>query len=95
VRDNGIGIPIDEQDDLFARFFNAKSGPRRPTLGTGLGLYIVKQIVDGHDGTVGAVSVQGRGSTFTMRLPARTKAVVGAACDHPSDRAPRLQEAAR
>lgn len=96
VRDNGIGIPIDEQEDLFARFFNAKkSGPRRPTLGTGLGLYIVKQIVDGHDGTVGAVSAQGRGSTFTMRLPARTKAVVGAARGHPSDRAPRLQEATR
>ena len=59
----------DEQDELFSRFFNAKSAPRRATLGTGLGLYIVKQIVDGHDGTVGVVSVQGRGSTFTMRLP--------------------------
>jgi two-component system, OmpR family, phosphate regulon sensor histidine kinase PhoR len=74
VRDSGIGIPIDEQDDLFARFFNAKSAPRRSTLGTGLGLYIVKQIVDGHDGEVGAVSAEGRGSTFTMRLPARPKA---------------------
>jgi signal transduction histidine kinase/HAMP domain-containing protein len=95
VRDNGVGIQLDEQGDLFARFFNAKSGSKRPTLGTGLGLYIVKQIVDAHGGSVGAVSVLGRGSTFTMRLPAHPKAAVGAARDRVSRRAPRLQEAAR
>jgi two-component system phosphate regulon sensor histidine kinase PhoR len=71
VRDTGIGIPAEQQDELFTRFFTARAAPRRGTLGAGLGLYIVKQIVDGHDGSVGAVSVHGRGSTFTMRLPAR------------------------
>lgn len=95
VRDTGIGIPVDEQDDLFARFFKAKSAPPRETLGTGLGLYIVKQIVDGHGGRVGAVSVSGRGSTFTMRLPARPKATVGAARDRTNGRVPRLQGVAR
>jgi two-component system, OmpR family, phosphate regulon sensor histidine kinase PhoR len=71
VRDTGVGIPAEQQDELFTRFFTARAAPRRGTLGAGLGLYIVKQIVDAHDGSVGAVSVQGRGSTFTMRLPAR------------------------
>jgi two-component system phosphate regulon sensor histidine kinase PhoR len=71
VRDTGIGIPAEQQDELFTRFFTARAAPRRSTLGAGLGLYIVKQIVDGHGGSVGAVSVHGRGSTFTMRLPAR------------------------
>ena len=70
VRDTGIGIPAEQQDELFTRFFTARAAPRRAR-SAGLGLYIVKQIVDGHDGSVGAVSVQGHGSTFTMRLPAR------------------------
>ena len=71
VRDTGVGIPAEQQDELFSSFFTAKAARRRDTLGAGLGLYIVKQIVDGHDGSVGAVSVHGRGSTFTMRLPVR------------------------
>ncbi len=74
VRDTGIGVPSVEQGELFSRFFNSKAAPRRETLGTGLGLYIVKEIVDRHHGTVGAVSVQGQGSTFTMRLPSRPPA---------------------
>ncbi len=74
VRDTGIGVPVDEQDELFSRFFSAKSAPKRETLGAGLGLYIVKQIVDGHHGTVNATSVHGHGSTFTMRLPMRARA---------------------
>lgn len=71
VRDTGIGIAKDELDELFSRFFSAKEAPQRETLSTGLGLYIVKQIVDCHNGTVSAQSDEGRGSTFTMRLPAR------------------------
>jgi two-component system phosphate regulon sensor histidine kinase PhoR len=77
VRDTGIGIMSEEQDDLFTRFFSAKGTRRRETLGAGLGLYIVKQIVDGHDGSIAVVSVQGRGSTFSMRFPARPKGTGG------------------
>src|SRR6185369_11787678 len=73
VRDTGVGVADDDQDGLFSRFFASKSGPRRETLGTGLGLYIVKQIVDGHDGSVGVMSMQGRGTTFTMRFPVESR----------------------
>ncbi len=71
VRDNGCGIRIDEQADLFSRFFSASGERRRQKLGAGLGLYIVQQIVEGHGGSMQVVSVPGQGSTFTMRLPAR------------------------
>ncbi len=71
VHDTGIGVASEEQGELFTRFFSSKTAPKRETLGAGLGLYIVKQIVDGHHGSVSATSVHGRGSTFTMRLPGR------------------------
>jgi signal transduction histidine kinase len=71
VRDTGIGIAAEDQDELFTRFFSAKGPRRRETLGAGLGLYIVKQIVDGHGGSVRVMSRPGHGSTFTMTLPLR------------------------
>jgi len=71
VCDTGIGIALDEQDAIFTRFFNATGPRRRETVGAGLGLYIVKQIVDGHRGTIDLVSAPGHGSTFTMRYPLR------------------------
>ncbi len=70
VRDTGIGIAPEHQADLFTRFFSSDDSPGSETLGTGLGLYIVKQIVEGHHGQVSALSAPGRGSTFTIRLPA-------------------------
>ncbi|HEV7527101.1 MAG TPA: HAMP domain-containing sensor histidine kinase, partial [Acidimicrobiia bacterium] len=79
VRDTGVGIAARELDDLFTRFFSASGVRRRETFGAGLGLYIVKQIVDGHAGSVSVASVLGHGSTFTMRFPVRPK--------HPSRRA--------
>jgi two-component system, OmpR family, phosphate regulon sensor histidine kinase PhoR len=81
VRDTGVGIAAEDRDELFSRFFNAKGAAHRETLGSGLGLYIVKQIVDCHDGTVSAVSHEGRGSTFTMRFPARPASTAGPAPD--------------
>ncbi len=68
VRDTGSGVPLEEQEHLFTRFFRATRSQEQETPGTGLGLYIVKQIVELHGGTVGVESA-GRGSTFTMRLP--------------------------
>jgi two-component system, sensor histidine kinase len=68
VRDTGSGVPLEEQDHLFTRFFRATRSQEQEVPGTGLGLYIVKQIVELHGGTVGVVSAD-QGSTFTMRLP--------------------------
>jgi two-component system sensor histidine kinase SenX3 len=85
VRDSGIGIAVDEQDELFTRFFSATGPRRRETLGVGLGLYIVKQIVDGHGGSVRVESQPGHGSTFTMRLPVRSAETRRRASDRAAD----------
>jgi signal transduction histidine kinase len=81
VRDNGCGIELDEQADLFARFFSSSGARRREKLSAGLGLYIVDQIVHGHGGRMEVVSQPDRGSTFTMHLPTRPAAVGRRASD--------------
>jgi len=69
VSDTGIGIPDQERERLFERFFRAQSALERQIQGTGLGLYISKAIVDAHDGRIGVDSAPGEGTTFTVRLP--------------------------
>ncbi len=69
VADEGIGIPAEEQDRIFERFHRVDSGLHRRTEGTGLGLYLVKAIVDAHGGRVWVESAPGRGSIFMFRLP--------------------------
>lgn len=71
VRDTGIGIPPDEQPQLFTRFFRSSLSEQMEAQGTGLGLFIVKQIVDAHHGTIEATSEPGRGTTMTVHLPVR------------------------
>ncbi len=71
VRDRGIGIPPEHLQRIFERFERAAS---RNYGGLGLGLYIVRQIVESHGGTISVESEPGRGSTFTVKLP-RTPAV--------------------
>lgn len=69
VRDSGQGIPADALPKIFDRFHQAP-GTRRSTGGLGLGLAIVRHIVDAHGGTVDAHSAEeGQGATFTVRLP--------------------------
>ncbi len=68
VADRGIGIAREEQRRIFERFERAVSAKNYG--GMGLGLYIVKQIVDRHGGTVTVVSELGKGATFTVDLPA-------------------------
>ena len=69
VRDNGIGIPTDEQGDLFQRFFRSSTAQVRQIQGTGLGLSIVAAIISGHGGTIEVESGHMQGSTFTVQLP--------------------------
>ncbi len=70
VTDNGIGIPEDEQDRVFERFYRVDYARSRASGGTGLGLTIVRHVAQAHGGDVELWSQVGQGSTFTMRIPA-------------------------
>lgn len=72
VTDQGIGIPEEDLDRVFERFFRVDQARARATGGTGLGLSIVKHVVQNHGGDVRVWSQPGRGSTFTLRLPRAT-----------------------
>lgn len=63
VRDTGSGIPVEQLPKIFEPLYTTKSG------GTGLGLYIVQEIVTAHGGTVTVESTEGHGTTFTVTLP--------------------------
>lgn len=69
VSDNGIGIDEDDQKRVFERFYRVDYARSRQTGGSGLGLSIVHEIVEGHDGDVTLWSKLGSGSTFTITLP--------------------------
>jgi signal transduction histidine kinase/pSer/pThr/pTyr-binding forkhead associated (FHA) protein len=69
VSDTGIGIPADELGSVFDEFFRASNARQTEKDGTGLGLSIVKQIVKRHGGEISAQSLQGRGTTFSVKLP--------------------------
>jgi signal transduction histidine kinase len=70
VADNGIGVPHDELGLLFSRFYRASTATRRAIPGTGLGLVIVRAIVERHGGTVSLYSFEGEGTRVTVTLPA-------------------------
>lgn len=69
IADEGIGIPTDEQQRIFQRFYRASNGRTRDTQGTGLGLYVVKRIVEFHGGSISFKSHPGEGTTFSLRFP--------------------------
>lgn len=69
VVDNGIGIPEKDLPNVFGRFFQVDSSARRKYQGVGIGLALVKELVELHDGTVSVHSVEGKGTTFTARMP--------------------------
>jgi len=73
VSDNGIGIPQDEVKKLFAKFARASNATAMYTDGSGLGLFIVKEIIDGHKGKVWVESEIDKGSTFYILLPVAGK----------------------
>lgn len=70
VQDTGAGIPAGELDRVFERFYKVDRARTRDGGGTGLGLAIAKHLVEGHGGRIWAESVEGRGSTFSLLLPA-------------------------
>src|SRR5690606_35457863 len=70
VRDTGIGIAPDHLPRLAERFYRVDRGRSRATGGTGLGLAITRRIMLRHEGTLHIDSEPGKGSTFTLRLPA-------------------------
>jgi signal transduction histidine kinase len=86
VSDTGTGIPAEALGRLFDRFARADPGRSRDTGGFGLGLSIVKAIVQAHDGTVVVRSEEGKGTTFTISLPMLTRQAAlrsgGARPDH-------------
>ncbi len=69
VRDTGLGIPPDEIDHLFDKFYRVKAASHADIEGTGLGLAIVKTIVEQHEGMISVESKHGQGSEFRVLLP--------------------------
>ena len=69
VADHGIGIPRRDLERVFERFYRVDRARSRETGGTGLGLAIVRHVASNHAGEVRVESLEGEGSTFTLRLP--------------------------
>jgi two-component system, OmpR family, sensor kinase len=70
VRDHGPGLPTEDMDALFDRFWRSEGGRERGRAGAGLGLSIVAAIVDAHGGRIVAANAMDGGARFTVRLPA-------------------------
>ena len=69
VKDTGIGIPKNQQKRIFKRFFRGIDAVKMETVGTGLGLFIAKNIVDAHGGKIWFESIESKGTTFYFTIP--------------------------
>lgn len=69
IRDSGYGIPVDQQDKIFTKLFRADNVRAKDTTGTGLGLYLIKSILDHSGGSVWFESEENKGTTFHFTLP--------------------------
>lgn len=72
VSDEGVGIPLDEQERIFDRFYRVEGPDTRAAAGTGLGLYLTRAIVTAHGGRCWVTSSPGQGATFYVALPRET-----------------------
>jgi signal transduction histidine kinase len=77
VEDTGVGVPEEEQEQLFERFFRSSNAMESAIPGTGLGLTITKAIVERHGGTIEVESASNAGTTVRVRLPVKTKQELG------------------
>ncbi|MCM3571258.1 cell wall metabolism sensor histidine kinase WalK [Neobacillus mesonae] len=68
VKDTGIGIPKSDLTKIFDRFYRVEQSRARKTGGTGLGLYVVKQIIEAHEGEIMVESIENAGSAFTISI---------------------------
>jgi len=75
VQDNGSGIPEEHLESVFDRFYRVDAARTRAAGGAGLGLAIVRSIVEAHGGTVDARNASAGGAVFSVRLPAADEAV--------------------
>lgn len=75
IKDTGIGVPPEDISKLFSRFFRADNAVKLRTTGSGLGLYITKNIIVRHGGTIWAESTLGRGTTIYFTLPIDSKLI--------------------
>jgi signal transduction histidine kinase len=71
VSDHGVGIPFSEVTRIFEKFYRLDPHQTRGVNGTGLGLYVCRELVERMDGRISVSSVPGRGSTFLVELPRR------------------------
>ena len=85
VRDEGLGIPLDHQEQIFTKFFRGDVPRERGISGTGLGLVLARQIIEAHGGEIGFESAAGEGSTFWLHLPAAAEARLAAHDDSQAD----------
>jgi signal transduction histidine kinase len=69
VADTGIGIPEEEQDRVFTKFFRGAAALKLETEGSGLGLFIAKNIVEAHNGRIWFESNEKEGTTFSFTIP--------------------------
>ena len=75
IEDSGIGIPRDEQPRIFSKFFRGVNAIRMETEGSGLGLFVTKNIIEAHGGRIWFKSEEGKGSTFYFTLPLKSSKI--------------------
>jgi PAS domain S-box-containing protein len=95
VKDEGIGIPVEEQARIFEKFYRLDPQMTRGVGGTGLGLYICSELIHRMDGNIWVESIEGMGSTFLLELPVEATSVPRTVRAQPQPAAGRMANAPR